>query len=238
MNCIRYLAAANPAEVTTASHIPSPISTHSTGSSHSLVDRRTTATLSLPNSVLATITCDLGVPFYLGLLPTMPQVKVTVECEGGEVELFNFVLPTLYHWIRVSIRDGARGGRRHRIEKVYKFQAGKGKGEDWWTTYRYQLEAFVDKIRGRNPQTWITPEDSISNMEWIERVYAKVRVVQWQYTQRAFDPRVPADRPREQASVDFRFRKVGVTLSLRFNFRLVHSAWALPSLEVDKNQLA
>ena len=41
--------------------------------------------------------------------------------------------------------------------------------------YRYQLEAFVDKVKGRTPQTWVTAEDSIANIEAIEKVYEKVR---------------------------------------------------------------
>ena len=41
--------------------------------------------------------------------------------------------------------------------------------------YRYQLEAFVDKVKGRTSQNgWLTPEDSIDNMVWIEKVYEKV----------------------------------------------------------------
>ena len=41
-------------------------------------------------------------------------------------------------------------------------------------SYRYQLEVFVDKIRGREPQAWITSDDSIANMEWIEKIYKEV----------------------------------------------------------------
>lgn len=41
--------------------------------------------------------------------------------------------------------------------------------------YRYQLEAFVDKLKGRTPHYWMTAEDSVANMTWIERVYEKVR---------------------------------------------------------------
>jgi hypothetical protein len=40
--------------------------------------------------------------------------------------------------------------------------------------YRYQLEAFVDKVRGRTPEHWYDPQDSIANMEWIEAVYKEV----------------------------------------------------------------
>ena len=41
-------------------------------------------------------------------------------------------------------------------------------------SYRYQLEAFVDKVKGRQPTSWMDGEDSESNMEWIENVYERV----------------------------------------------------------------
>ena len=40
--------------------------------------------------------------------------------------------------------------------------------------YRYQLEAFVDKVRGRTPPYWPAPETTISKLECIERTYEKV----------------------------------------------------------------
>ena len=40
--------------------------------------------------------------------------------------------------------------------------------------YRYQLEAFVDKLRGRDPEHWFDAQDSITNLEWIEAVYKEV----------------------------------------------------------------
>jgi hypothetical protein len=40
--------------------------------------------------------------------------------------------------------------------------------------FRYQLEAFIDKLRGRTPEHWYDAQDSISNMEWIEAVYKEV----------------------------------------------------------------
>ena len=40
--------------------------------------------------------------------------------------------------------------------------------------YRYELEAFVDKIRGREPEHWFDAQDSITNLEWIEAVYKEV----------------------------------------------------------------
>ena len=40
--------------------------------------------------------------------------------------------------------------------------------------YRYQLEAFIDKLRGRDPEHWYEAQDSITNMQWIEAVYKEV----------------------------------------------------------------
>lgn len=41
-------------------------------------------------------------------------------------------------------------------------------------SYRHQLECFVDKVKGRDPRTWMSAEDSEANIEWIEKVYEKV----------------------------------------------------------------
>ncbi|KAK7455212.1 hypothetical protein VKT23_011087 [Stygiomarasmius scandens] len=162
LNCLRYLSGSNPTEILSASAEPS---------SDPKVDRGMTATLALPNDVIGTITSDLAVPWRF--IPGMPQVSTTVECEGGSVSLFNFSLPTLYHTITVTKKSGSK--TETRTEKVYKFSDAKmeGKGEDWWLTYRYQLEAFVDRLKGRTPQTWVSKEDTIANMEWIEKIYEK-----------------------------------------------------------------
>ena len=172
LNIIRLLASSTPSSVVaaTATVYPSPSSTEQ------LVDLSTKATLSFPNDVTATLYCNLNMPWWgpFGLIPPMPRVIVKVKCENGEIELYNFVLPTLYHWIRVRVEDASRRGKvKERVEKVYKFADG-GKGEAWWTTYRYQLEAFVDRVKGRTPKTWISKEDSVENLEWIEKIYEKV----------------------------------------------------------------
>lgn len=43
--------------------------------------------------------------------------------------------------------------------------------------YRYQLEAFVDRVRGRTPQHWYDALDSVADMVWIEKVYEKVTLL-------------------------------------------------------------
>lgn len=84
-------------------------------------------------------------------------------------------MPTLWHEIRVTPKRVKDKKTKSRTEKVYTFKDGENKGEAWWTTYRYQLEAFVDRVRGREPRTWISAEDSVAQMEAVERIYEKVR---------------------------------------------------------------
>ncbi len=133
------------------------------------VDRGMTATLAFPNDIVGTLTADLNPPLLNGI-----SMTASVVCEGGEAELFNFVMPTFYHTITVK-KDG-----KVRKEKVYapvQKDGVKAKGEEWWTTYRYQLEAFVDRVQGRDAGkqvAWVTKEDSIANIEWIEKIYEKV----------------------------------------------------------------
>jgi hypothetical protein len=120
--------------------------------------------------VVGTVICDLGMPPFLGI-PRLPHNTVTVECEGGKIELYNYILPTLYRSIKDVKRD-----MTSRVEKAYTFVNGEkgGRGEDWWMSYRYHLEAFVDLIKGRNPQICVSTQDSVVNMEWSQNIYAKV----------------------------------------------------------------
>ena len=43
----------------------------------------------------------------------------------------------------------------------------------YWTTYRYQLEAFIAKVRGEEPPHWIELEESVATMKLIDQVYDK-----------------------------------------------------------------
>lgn len=170
VNCLRYLFGTDPSEVLSATADPMP----TTDGSASKVDAGTTATFAFPGDATGTAVCHMRVPPSFGLVPIMPTIFLSVSCENGELKVFNFVMPTLYHWIEVSVKDG-KGGKavKKRVEKVYKPLEPGVKGEEWWTTYRYQLEAFVDKVKGRKPDYWLPKEDAVSNMTWVENVYAK-----------------------------------------------------------------
>lgn len=167
---MRYLAGANPIEVVSTSTTPQTPKT----SFNDKIDRAFTATLSFPNNVTGTIRGDLSLPHTFGLIPQIPKIQATVQCENGTLDVFNFVMPTLYHSITVTKKTAK--GTEKRVEKIYTWADAKleGPGEDWWTTYRYQLEEFVNKLKGRTPKVWITPEDTVANMEWIEKIYEKV----------------------------------------------------------------
>ncbi|KAK6984064.1 hypothetical protein R3P38DRAFT_3108960 [Favolaschia claudopus] len=154
INAMRYFTGANPTSVLSVDHeLKSP-----------KIDRKTVASFSLPNSVTSTIFCDLEVPPSLGFIPAMPNLNAVIKCEKGEIKLMNYVAPTQYHSITVKI------GNKTRTEKAYTLP---NLGEPWWTSYRYQLEAFVNKVKGREPHAWVMPEDSVRTMEVIESVYAK-----------------------------------------------------------------
>ena len=169
INCLRYMTSSEPTEVIATSHAVFEPKNVPADYVHN-IDRRMEATFALPGDRTASIVIDAGLPPMLGFIPRFPDTGFVIECERGRLDMLNHVLPTLYHYISVK-----NYGMVARVEKVYK---GPGKGEEWWLTYRHQLEALVDKLRGREPETWLTKEDSVQTMEWIEKVYAKVRKVQ------------------------------------------------------------
>lgn len=162
LSCVRYLASNNPSTVISATAVRYPRDPR--------IDIGTTAQLTFASPtpgkepVNSTIKCDFATPLRWGLIPRWPEISVRAVCERGSIEMFNFVMPVIYHSITVTPDGGVT-----RTEKAYTFESGKG--EEWWSTYRYQLEAFVDKIKGRTPQTWMSAEDSIANMEWVEKIY-------------------------------------------------------------------
>ncbi|KAK1230606.1 hypothetical protein PQX77_006301 [Marasmius sp. AFHP31] len=172
ISCLRYLAGSSPSEVVSAtSELHRPKSSSHTAHKDK-VDRKTLAVFAFPNDVTGTIEVDLSTPYRF--IPPFPKVAAIVECESGRLEIQNFVNPTLYHSITVTKRDGKKTTTR--TEKVYKpSDAGLDwKGEDWWLTYTYQLAAFMDRLKGRRTPVWVEKEDSVANMEWIDRVYEKV----------------------------------------------------------------
>lgn len=162
----RYLIGDNPTSV---------ISSKPTSVFHKdpRIDNGITAVLGFPGDATAEVTCDLQLAGWgpFGIIPSLPRLGVTINTEGGSIRLNVFPVPHVFHSITVKPT-----GKPARVEKHYvhpKTSGAEKPGEPWWTTYRFQLEAFVDKVKGRKPQAWMEPQDSIDNIEWIEAVYEK-----------------------------------------------------------------
>ncbi|RDB27790.1 D-xylose 1-dehydrogenase (NADP(+)) 2 [Hypsizygus marmoreus] len=121
--------------------------------------------------VHSTIYTDMDRAWKMGVIPRFWELpSIEVETEQAKIYFYNAMMPHVYHYI--SITDKETG--RTTYEKHY---SGGPQwletGEAYWSTYRYQLEAFVDKVRGRQPAHWVTNRESILQMETIDEVYRK-----------------------------------------------------------------
>jgi predicted dehydrogenase len=96
----------------------------------------------------------------------------------------NYMGPHLYHRIDIAtttqFKDSqgkmTKTATEVEYKKVYNWPSTNEsqKGEEWWSTYRFQLEAFVDRIKGRKGSgVWVEAEDSIRQMELIDATYLK-----------------------------------------------------------------
>jgi len=121
--------------------------------------------------VVSTIYTDLARDWAYGIVPRFwefPQIRV--ETEEKEIFFFNAMMPHIYHYI--SIKDKKTG----QVETLSRYRGGGtwgDRGQDWWSTYRYQLEAFVDRFKGEEPAWWVSGQDSIDQMRTIDEVYKK-----------------------------------------------------------------
>ena len=125
---------------------------------------------------------DMMLPPFLGFIPRFWKMSphVIIELEKARIHFDNFVVPTYTHSIAITEKDakGRLTGKKH-VEKVWTDGPQWGtRGEAWWTTYRYQLEVFIDMVRaqergeGYNGPT-MSLEESEKVMEVIDAVYDK-----------------------------------------------------------------
>jgi predicted dehydrogenase len=62
--------------------------------------------------------------------------------------------------------------------KAYTHQEAGGEHADlpseaWWMSYRYQLEAFVNQVKGRKAHYWVNGDDSTKQMKMVDMAYEK-----------------------------------------------------------------
>lgn len=100
----------------------------------------------------------------------------------------NFALPTSYHYIQVSdeyavrkVGDAsatsvAKTWKTSKTVKAYTFkQAGiEQPSEEYYSTGRYMLEQFVNKVRGKGaiPGMWLDAQFSIDVARMIDMAYS------------------------------------------------------------------
>ncbi|KAH7402606.1 hypothetical protein BKA66DRAFT_544734 [Pyrenochaeta sp. MPI-SDFR-AT-0127] len=101
------------------------------------------------------------------------------------IVLNNFMGPNLWHRIDINTTstwrnasgDVVRESKSTESKKAYVWPEESGvetKGEDFWSTYRYQLEEFVNKIKGRKGSgAWLDGTESIKQMELTDKTYEK-----------------------------------------------------------------
>jgi predicted dehydrogenase len=116
-------------------------------------------------------------------LESSSQPDGEVHTVTRKVTLWNHIMPTIYHTINVqdqhAIRRGSQEVRSWTETKTIKAYDWPDKtdsraGADWWSTYRHQLEEFVNHVQGRKGSgVWIDGEDSIAQMDVIDRTYEK-----------------------------------------------------------------
>jgi predicted dehydrogenase len=106
------------------------------------------------------------------------DMKITTQ---KTITLNNFMGPHIWHRIDIqtttTYRDAndlvVRTEKSTESKKQYTWPEGTGRGEDWWPTYRYMVEAFVDRVKGRESKAWVDGEDSVRQMESIDKTYER-----------------------------------------------------------------
>lgn len=116
---------------------------------------------------------------------TIQEDDGTTKAVRKTIYLSNFMGPHIGHKIEITTETAWKDatGKSVKTEKnvetkkVYNWpeeSRKKVRGEEWWTTYRYMLEEFVNKVKGREGSgRWIDGEESIGQMEATDRTYEK-----------------------------------------------------------------
>ena len=107
---------------------------------------------------------------------TLPEGKEHVMSKT--VTMWNFIMPSFWHRIDVvethTLRDKSDKAKVVKTWQDTKTVKEYGEGERAsWTTYRWQLEEFVNRVRGREVGAWVDGEDSIKQMRVLDGGYEK-----------------------------------------------------------------
>lgn len=116
---------------------------------------------------------------------TLPSTQEKVLTR--QVTLHGFMHAFIWH--RIDVKDSyvvlnkadrqpVKKWVESNSHKAYTYKEAGGAfahlpGEDWWMSYRYQLEEFVNRVKGRPTQYWVSGEDSVNQMKMIDMAYEK-----------------------------------------------------------------
>ncbi|KAI0181590.1 oxidoreductase domain-containing protein [Hypoxylon sp. FL1284] len=105
-----------------------------------------------------------------------------------KLKLTMFVQPAFYHSIQIDdelvlrkIGDASGHVKKwtdSKTRKAYSFREANidQPGEAHWATYRYQLEQFVNKVRGREVRQWVDGADSINTIKMLDMAYTAAKL--------------------------------------------------------------
>ncbi|KAI0394973.1 hypothetical protein F5Y17DRAFT_465961 [Xylariaceae sp. FL0594] len=160
---------------------------------------------SFPNGAIGEMEGDLRAPVSR-ILPKISVKHKPVEVSQAEagldgleegdrivrtrqVRFSNYPQPTIFHSITVEDefelqRSGSatKTWKRKRALKGYSWrEVGLASfetqpGDVHWTTYRYQLEQFVNRVRGRDTPQWVESRQSVTTMGMIDMAYTKANL--------------------------------------------------------------
>jgi predicted dehydrogenase len=190
IKAVRQIMGAEPEECTACNvRIPPP--------PYELCDEAADMSFRFSGGRVADIVTDLRAS-----VTTMPTFKISVlhnevamenrelppaqtQSRVRRITLHNFLVAAMWHRIEIEdeilVRERQGGGivkrsmQKH-SKKVYTFKdAGIDQpSEPYWTSYRHQLEQFVNRIRGRDGSgLWVSNEDSLAQAKMIDMAYEK-----------------------------------------------------------------
>lgn len=115
------------------------------------------------------------------LPPTQEKVRrrvVTIHGYMHAVAWHRIDVKDSYVIRNVADRRPIRKWTESSSHKAYTFDEAGGEfaglpGKDWWMSYRHQLEQFVNRVKGRKTQFWISGDDSIKQMRMLDMAYEK-----------------------------------------------------------------
>jgi hypothetical protein len=117
----------------------------------------------------------------IGVKDSSPTIEGSKHTVQRTLTLWNPVLMHLWHSIEivdVHTRQTSDGETTTWTEKqtikAYSWRDVNKNlpGEFWWSTYRYQLEELVNRIKGREGSgVWMSLEDSVGQMETVDKIY-------------------------------------------------------------------